>query len=84
MPGALPVPTQRRAMLAFANRFSRQRLGMTGAAILAVMLLGAVFAPWIVPQDPDLQIATEALRAPSLAHPFGTDNVGRDTLSRVI
>jgi peptide/nickel transport system permease protein len=66
------------------RRFVRQRLGVAGAVILAVMLLGAIFAPWIVPQDPDLQIATEALKRPSLSHPFGTDNVGRDTLSRVI
>jgi peptide/nickel transport system permease protein len=44
----------------------------------------AAFAPWIAPQDPLAQNRAEQFLAPSLPHPFGTDEFGRDILSRVI
>lgn len=55
-----------------------------GAAILAGFVLLALFAPLIAPYDPIFQDAEARLAPPSLAHPFGTDNFGRDMLSRVI
>jgi peptide/nickel transport system permease protein len=55
-----------------------------GLAIIGTWLLLAVFAPLVAPFDPILQDAAVRLQPPSLAHPFGTDNFGRDILSRVI
>lgn len=55
-----------------------------GLLILLAWLVLAVFAPWIAPYDPIAQNTDFSLLAPSLAHPFGTDNYGRDILSRVI
>jgi peptide/nickel transport system permease protein len=55
-----------------------------GAAVLALFVLMAISAPWIAPYDPILQNGDVRLMPPSLAYPFGTDNFGRDILSRVI
>lgn len=54
------------------------------SALAAVLLLIAAFAPWLVPCDPYTQDLKEALQAPSAAHLLGTDQYGRDMLSRVI
>jgi peptide/nickel transport system permease protein len=82
-PAAASRP-ERSATLDFFRRFGRNRLAVAGAAIVVVFVLAALFAPWVAPRDPELQIAAEAMRPPSIPHPFGTDNVGRDNLSRVI
>lgn len=55
-----------------------------GAAIVALWVLIAIFAPWIAPYDPIAQDMSARLHAPNLVHWFGTDNFGRDILSRVI
>lgn len=55
-----------------------------GATVLALFVLMALSAPWIAPYDPILQNGDVRLMAPSWAYPFGTDNFGRDILSRVI
>ena len=55
-----------------------------GAGLLAAFVLLAVAAPLVAPFDPILQDPQARLQPPSLAHPFGTDNFGRDILSRVI
>lgn len=58
------------------------------AAVALIVLLGivgcAVFAPWIVPHDPTLQDYSVMLEAPSATYPLGTDDLGRDVLSRLI
>lgn len=53
-----------------------------GLALLLVIL--AIFAPWIAPYDPTAQNLSIRLAGPSLAHWMGTDDLGRDVLSRVI
>ena len=55
-----------------------------GLLILLTWLGLALFAPWIAPFDPIAQNTDMSLLGPSLGHPFGTDNYGRDILSRVI
>lgn len=55
-----------------------------GLALVGGWIVLALFAPWIAPYDPIAQDVGNALHWPSLAHPFGTDNFGRDVLSRVI
>jgi peptide/nickel transport system permease protein len=65
-------------------RLLRRRGAMLGLAIVFIFVLIAVFAPLIAPQDP-LQTSWSAVRkAPSAEYLFGTDEIGRDVLSRVI
>lgn len=59
-------------------------MGSTGAVLVAAFLLMALFAPWIAPQDPLKLDVMNKLQDPSLAHWAGTDQLGRDTLSRLI
>ena len=62
---------------------ARQPLGAVGAAIVAVLVATAVFAPALAPHGPKEAVFTPYL-APSPEFPFGTDHLGRDQLSRVI
>lgn len=55
-----------------------------GSAIMAIIALAAIFAPWIAPFDPNEQDFMAILMPPDLTHLFGTDNLGRDIFSRVI
>jgi peptide/nickel transport system permease protein len=67
-----------------AWRKLRQRPGaLIGAIILVIFILVAIFAPLIAPMDP-LEISTNRRAAPSGAHWLGTDELGRDILSRII
>jgi peptide/nickel transport system permease protein len=66
------------------RRFVRNPLALLGLAIVLFMIAVAVFAERVAPYPPtdtDLNLYVEA---PSVAHPFGTDDLGRDILSRVI
>ncbi len=69
--------------LRFSVRNGRLAI-VSGLVILFGWLLLALFAPWVAPFDPIAQNTDIRLLAPSLVHPFGTDNFGRDILSRVI
>ncbi|HEY7517218.1 MAG TPA: ABC transporter permease [Methylomirabilota bacterium] len=64
--------------------FRRRKSALAGAVILAVVAAAALFAPLLAPYDPIQIRPVEALSPPSLAHPFGTDQYGRDILSRAI
>ncbi len=65
--------------------FIKKHKAFTVFAILAALLaLVAIFADYIAPYDPYEAILTDALQAPSSAHWFGTDKLGRDLFSRVI
>jgi peptide/nickel transport system permease protein len=64
--------------------FDRQTTLLVGCALFAIIILVALLAPWIAPYDPISQNPEVRLVPPSLAYPFGTDNFGRDVLSRVI
>ena len=71
----------RGAMTAIARR---QPLAAVGVALLALFVVCAVFAPWLAPQDPAQLDLTGRLMGPSWAHWFGTDELGRDILSRTL
>ena len=73
----------RRGLRYFARRFSRDRRAMVGLVIVIVFCLAALLGDLVTPYDPQSQ-NYELLESPSLAHPLGTDNVGRDLLSRII
>lgn len=67
------------------RRFLRRQSTLAmGLIVIGGFVLLALFAPVIAPYDPIYQDAQSRLAPPSLAHPFGTDNFGRDILSRVI
>jgi len=55
-----------------------------GVSIVGMIVLAGLFAPLIAPYDPFYQDFMSALQPPSLAHPFGTDMIGRDVFSRVL
>jgi ABC-type dipeptide/oligopeptide/nickel transport system permease subunit len=85
--GRLTLPAaegRSQATRAFLRRLTANRLALIGLAIILLLTGAALLAAWIAPQDPNQQISTEAMQPPSWNHLFGTDNVGRDTLSRVI
>jgi len=64
--------------------FQRNPLAAIGLALVALFVAFALFAPWIAPRDPALIDLPRRLARPSLSHWFGTDELGRDILSRVI
>ena len=66
------------------NIFKKNKLGMFCLIVVALLCLVAVFAPVLAPYDPDAQEISNMFQAPGGAHPFGTDEFGRDILSRVI
>ncbi|TXH33577.1 MAG: ABC transporter permease [Rhodospirillaceae bacterium] len=55
-----------------------------GATIIVFWVIVALLTPWIAPYDPIIQDLTQTLQPPSLAHLLGTDNFGRDVLSRIM
>jgi peptide/nickel transport system permease protein len=62
----------------------RSPSGAVGLAIVAILVLCAIFAPYLAPHDPLRMASGPRLASPSLAHWMGTDQLGRDVLSRVI
>ncbi len=74
----------RRAPWALEPFLAESRLNVLGVAIVALVLLLAVFGPLIAPQNPDQISLAAVLQGPSVHHWFGTDNLGRDLFSRVL
>jgi len=66
------------------RRLLRNPLTVVGVIIVAMLMLVALFAPWIATHDPLAQDLAGALRAPSEEHWFGTDEFGRDIFSRLV
>ncbi len=62
----------------------RRKAALVGLAIVVVISVVALLAPWLAPYDPIKVNPAEALTRPGVAHPLGTDQYGRDILSRVI
>ena len=66
------------------RRFFRNKLAIAGLAIVTLLIVIAIFAPFIAPHDPALPDFYAARQAPSSTYWFGTDDLGRDVLSRLI
>ena len=66
------------------RRLLRRRTAVFGLIVVVLMALLAIFAPWVAPFDPLATSFAIVRKAPSAAHWFGTDEVGRDLLARVI
>jgi peptide/nickel transport system permease protein len=66
------------------RRFRRHKLAMASTIILALLILGVVIGPWLWPIPiNDIDFSAQ-LQGPSLAHPFGTDDLGQDILARMM
>jgi ABC-type dipeptide/oligopeptide/nickel transport system permease subunit len=79
-----PAELAFRHPLAVLARLRRNKVGMVGFGILLMMLGAAAFAGVVLPYDPNTTDLDAVLTGPTLTHPFGTDNLGRDILTRVV
>jgi peptide/nickel transport system permease protein len=79
-----PEPESIGRLPALWTTIRRKPLGAVSAAIIAVLVLTAIFADVLAPYDPLFAQPEHRLSRPSQAHPFGTDDIGRDVLSRII
>jgi peptide/nickel transport system permease protein len=68
----------------FWLRFIRHRLGLTGAMVVLLLFIVSLAAPVLSPYDPSYIDIQSILEPPSYEHPLGTDQLGRDVLSRII
>lgn len=84
LPGVIDTAPRSYARRRFVRVFLGRKVVILGAAIIALLVLGALLADVISPYDPYRQNLRESLQQPSPAHLLGTDALGRDTLSRVI
>ena len=66
------------------DRFRRHRLAIVGTALLVLLAIAFWFGPYFVEQDFDEINVLERAQGPSVAHPFGTDDLGRDLLARTL
>ena len=66
------------------RRLARDRVASVAALLLIVIVLAALLAPWIAPFDPYLTDLTKVMQPPNEVNWLGTDNTGRDILSRII
>jgi peptide/nickel transport system permease protein len=85
MSAVLPLPAAKRPSNSFLARLWRDKpLGTVGGLVLLLFVVVGVFAPWVAPYDFNEIAPLDRMQAPSWAHWFGTDNLGRDVLSRCI
>ena len=84
MAEAIAAPVAEATGVAAPGLARRNGLVVFGAGIVVAMVLLAIFAGVVAPYDPTDMKVSDALKRPSLAHPFGTDRFGRDVLSRTI
>jgi len=62
----------------------KNKLMLTGGGLVFLLLVISLLAPWLAPYDPGQIDLNNVLAAPSMNHWFGTDQLGRDVLSRMI
>ncbi len=71
-------------MRGFWRAFRRNKLALIGGVVVVILVALALLAPGIAPWDPNRPDVRKILDAPSKAHPLGTDQLGRDVLSRML
>ena len=72
------------SLLSFIRRLTSRPVALIALVLLLTLAFVAVFAPWVTPYDFLEVDSPNRLRGPTLAHPMGTDQVGRDVLSRLM
>lgn len=73
-----------RLLSVISKRFSRNKLSVIGAITVLCLIIISLLAPFISPYDPTAIDVHNVLSPPSKAHPLGTDELGRDVLSRML
>jgi peptide/nickel transport system permease protein len=68
----------------FWKRFKRNKLALGGGVVVLVLFLIAALSPFLSPYDPNEIDRNQILEAPNAKHLFGTDDLGRDVLARMI
>ncbi len=81
---AAVAPPEESAFADALRRVLRDPLGALGALLVVLFVLSAALAPMIAPYDPNALDVPARLQGPSFDHLLGTDNLGRDVLSRVL
>jgi peptide/nickel transport system permease protein len=84
LPATLLVPSSRGPTTIALRKLFRRKMVLIGAAVLVLMVVAAVAAPWISPYDPMALKVLDRLQSPRATHWFGTDELGRDVFSRVV
>jgi peptide/nickel transport system permease protein len=80
-----PTPRASRGLWRDAlSRLLRNGPAIVGLVLIAIFVVGALFAPVIARYDPTIGVLSDSMRGPSLAHLMGTDLLGRDEFSRVL
>jgi peptide/nickel transport system permease protein len=78
------APRERSNLGMFWRAFSRNKLTLVGSGIVIFMILMAIFAPFLAPYDPNLPHLEDKLTPPNASYLLGTDQFGRDILSRIM
>lgn len=78
-PGARPS-----ARLLLVRRFVKNRIAVAGLIIVSAVVAIAIIGPFMAPHDPNVQFSGQRLAPPSSEYLLGTDNLGRDLLSRLL
>jgi peptide/nickel transport system permease protein len=81
---AEPVLVTERSGGHLLRRATQNKLVVVGGVIVLVVLIAAIFAPVLAPHSPYEQFTTDQLVAPNSTYPLGTDELGRDVLSRLL
>lgn len=85
MPEAVKVKARKNSeLLRVLRQLSKNKAAMLGLIIFVVEVIVAILAPLIAPYDYSMMDMTNCFATPSLAHPFGCDDMGRDIFSRVL
>ena len=82
--GAAAAPGARRQRFRFGRLFKGNRAAQAGAVVVVLVVLMALLAPFVAPYEPEAIDLRARMQPPSAAHWFGTDELGRDVLSRVV
>src|SRR4051812_37543253 len=73
-----------RSVTDFWHALRRNRLALVGGIVVLLLVALAIFAPVLAPWDPNRPDIKKILAEPSRSHPLGTDQLGRDVLSRML
>lgn len=84
MSTAVAEPKKRSLWLNAWQRLKRNKRAMLGLYFMLLLIIIAIIAPILKPEGYDAQNYEEMLQAPSWSHPLGTDNLGRDVLTRLM
>src|SRR5512135_2311078 len=79
-----PVPSAASPWMDALRRLCRNRVAMLGLAILMVFALASLVAPWVAPYPYDKTDLPYGAKSPTWSHLLGTDELGRDVLTRVL